>query len=106
MYGYNPKNPKMHILNYYILVGKRHIFLQWIEFKPPSFDHFLEFVKRQVNCAKINFIFQGAKGQISFTMEASRLLTVNGYSLTYVCVQASLVILYYVSSVVISILVL
>ena len=40
-----------------------------------------------------------AKGQISFTMEASPLLTVNGYSLTYVCVKASLVILYYVSSV-------
>ena len=28
MYGYNPDDPKMHILSYYILLGKRHIFLQ------------------------------------------------------------------------------
>ena len=42
MYGYNPEDPKMHILNYYILLGKRHIFLQRIEFKPPRFDHFLD----------------------------------------------------------------
>ena len=45
MYAYKPKDPKMHILNYYILLGKRHIFLQRIELKPPSLDHFLEFVK-------------------------------------------------------------
>ena len=45
MYSYKPEDPKMHILNYYILLGKRHIFLQRIELKPPSFDHFLEFVK-------------------------------------------------------------
>ncbi|XP_073237885.1 sacsin-like [Porites lutea] len=45
MYGYNPEDPKRQILNYYILLGKRHIFLQRSEIKPPSFDHFLEFVK-------------------------------------------------------------
>ena len=45
MYGYKPEDPKTHILNYYILLGKRHIFLQRIELKSPSFDHFLEFVK-------------------------------------------------------------
>ena len=45
MNGYKPEDPKMHILNYYILLGKRHIFLQRMELKPPSFDHFLEFVK-------------------------------------------------------------
>jgi len=45
MYGYNPKDPKMHIFNYYILIGKSHIFPQGIKFKPPSFVHFLEFVK-------------------------------------------------------------
>jgi len=38
------KIPEMHILNYCIL-GKRHIFMQRSEFKPPSFGHFLEFVK-------------------------------------------------------------
>ena len=48
MYGYNPEDPKTHILNYFILLGKRHIFLQRSEFKPPSFDHFLEFVKDKV----------------------------------------------------------
>ena len=26
MYGYNPEDPKTHILNYFILLGKRHIF--------------------------------------------------------------------------------
>ena len=45
MYGYKPEDPKMHILNYYILLGKIHIFLQRIEHKPPSFHYFLEFVK-------------------------------------------------------------
>ena len=45
MYGYDPEDPKTQILNYYILLGKRHIFLQRSEFKPPSFNHFLEFVK-------------------------------------------------------------
>ena len=46
MYGYNPEHPKTHILNYFILLGKRHIFLQRNEFKPPSFDHFLELKTR------------------------------------------------------------
>ena len=45
MYGYKPEDPKMHIPNYYILLGKIHIFLQRIEHKPPSFHHFLEFFK-------------------------------------------------------------
>ena len=48
MYGYNAEDPKMHILNYYIFLGKRHIFLQRSEFKPPNFDHFPEFVKDKV----------------------------------------------------------
>ena len=25
MYGYNPEDPKTHILNYFILLGKRHL---------------------------------------------------------------------------------
>ena len=44
MYDSNPEDPKTQILNYYILLGKRHIFLPKSKFKPPSFDHFLEFV--------------------------------------------------------------
>ena len=45
MYGYNPEDLKTNIINYYISHGKRYIFLQKSEFKPLSFDHFLEFVK-------------------------------------------------------------
>lgn len=41
------------------------------------YDYFLEFVKRQVGCAKINFTLYRSKCKISFTMEASSLLTVN-----------------------------
>ena len=45
MYGYNTEDSKMHLFNYYILLGKRHIFPQRIEFKLSSFVLFLEFVK-------------------------------------------------------------
>ena len=39
----------MHILNYYIPIGKRNIFLQRNEFKPPIFDHFLKFAKDKLS---------------------------------------------------------
>ena len=81
MYSYKPEDPKTHILNYYILLGKRHIFLQRIELKPPSSDHFLEFVKDK-SIVQRSILY--AKGQISFTLEASPLLAVNVHSLTYV----------------------
>ena len=81
MYSHKPEDPKTHILNYYILLGKRHIFLQRIELKPPSFDHFLEFVKEKLIVQR-SILY--AKGQISFTLEASPLLAVNVHSLTYV----------------------
>ena len=63
MYGYNPEDPKMHILNYYILLGKRHIFLQRSEFKPPSFDHFLEFVKDKLIVQRSIFYSKGQKAK-------------------------------------------
>ena len=63
MYDYNPEDPKMHILNYYILLGKRHIFLQRIEFKPPSFDHFLEFVKDKLIVQRSILYAKGQKAK-------------------------------------------
>ena len=63
MYGYNPKDPKMHILNYFILLGKRHIFLQRSEFKPPCFDHFLEFVKDKVIVQRSILYSKGRKAK-------------------------------------------
>ena len=63
MYGYNPEDPKMHIFNYYILLGKRHIFLQRIECKPPSFDHFLEFVKYKLIVQRSILFSKGQKAK-------------------------------------------
>ena len=56
------------------------------------FDYFLEFVKKQFDCAKINFTLYRSKCKISFTMEASSLLTVNDYNLFTVYIKASLVV--------------
>ena len=63
MYGYNPEDPKMHIFNYYILLGKRHIVLQRIECKPPSFDHFLEFVKDKLIVQRSILYSKGQKAK-------------------------------------------
>ena len=63
MYGYNPEDPKRQIRNYYILLGKRHIFLQRSEIKPPSFDHFLEFVKDKLIVQRSNFYSKGQKAK-------------------------------------------
>ena len=63
MYGYNPEDPEMHILNYFILLGKKHIFLQRSEFKPPSFDHFLEFVKDKVMVQRSILYSKGQKAK-------------------------------------------
>ena len=40
MYGYNPEDPKMHILNYFILLGKKHINLN-----PQALTTFLNLLK-------------------------------------------------------------
>ena len=44
---------------YYILLGKRHFFLQRSEFKPSSFDHFLEFVKDKLIVQRSIFYSKG-----------------------------------------------
>ena len=80
MYGYNPEDPKMHVLNCnYILLGKRHTFLQRSEFKPPSFDHFLEFASKAKLIAQRSILYSKGQKIISFTMEASPLLTLNDF---------------------------
>ena len=63
IYGYNPEDPKRQILNYYILLGKRHIFLQRSEIKPPSFDQFLEFVKDKLIVQRSIFYSKGQKAK-------------------------------------------
>ena len=63
MYGYDPEDPKTQILNYYILLGKRHIFLQRSEFKPPSFNHFLEFVKDKLIVQRSILYSKGQKAK-------------------------------------------
>ena len=63
MYGFKPEDPKMDILNYYILLGKRHIFLLRIELKPPSFDHFLEFVKDKLIVQRSILYSKGQKAK-------------------------------------------
>lgn len=44
MYGLNSEDPKTHLFNYYILLGKRHILLQWLELKAPNLVQFFDFV--------------------------------------------------------------
>ena len=63
MYGYNPEDPKTHILNYFILLAKRHIFLQSSEFKHPSFNHFIELVKDKVIVQRSILYSKGQKGK-------------------------------------------
>ena len=84
MYGYNPEDSKMHILNYYIPLGKRNIFPQRSEFKPPSFDHFLEFAKDTFIVQRPNLY---SRNFLAFTTEAFPLLTVNDYNLIFVWVK-------------------
>ena len=45
MYGYNPGSSGSYIFNYYILLSKRHVFLQKYEHKLPNLLLFLELVK-------------------------------------------------------------
>ena len=42
MYGYNPGISGSYIFNYYILLSKRHVFLQKYEHKLPNLLLFLE----------------------------------------------------------------
>ena len=52
MYGYNLGDTKSIVFNYFILLGKRHVFVRRLEFKPPRFDLFVELVKEKINVQK------------------------------------------------------
>ena len=60
MYGYNPRRPGSYIFNYYILLGKRHVFLQKYEQKLPNLLLFLELLKAKMS---IQRSVTQAKGQ-------------------------------------------
>ena len=42
LYGYNPEDKRTLIFNYFILLGKRHIFAQRFEQKTPNIDLFFD----------------------------------------------------------------
>ena len=48
MYGYNPEIFSFHVFNYFILLAKRHVFLQTLVHKSPNISLFLELVKEKV----------------------------------------------------------
>ena len=60
MYGYNPGSSGSYIFNYYILLSKRHVFLQKYEHKLPNLLLFLELVKGKM---LIQRTIAHAKGQ-------------------------------------------
>ena len=45
LYDYNPEDKGTLIFNYFILLGKRHLFTQRFEQKTPNIDLFFDFVK-------------------------------------------------------------
>ena len=56
LYGYNPKDKRTLICNYFILLGKRHIFTQRFEQKTPNIDLFFDFVKGESTEHKLRYI--------------------------------------------------
>ena len=48
LYGYYPAERKTRLFNYYILLGKRYIFVQRLELKTLSLSQFLDFVKNKI----------------------------------------------------------
>jgi hypothetical protein len=48
LYGYNTKDPKCLLSNYYILIAKFHIFRQKTDSKPPMFPVFLALLKEKL----------------------------------------------------------
>ena len=48
LYGYYPAERKNSLFNYYILLGKRYIFVQRLELKTLSLSQFLDFVKNKI----------------------------------------------------------
>ena len=61
LYGYNPETRKTNSFNYYILLGKRYIYLQRLQFKAPNLCQFLDLVKNKI--LVLRSIFQ-SKAQI------------------------------------------
>ena len=74
MYGYNPRSSGSYILNYYILLSKRHVFLHEYEHKLPNPLLFLELVKEKTS---IQRSIGHAKGQKEYFLNLWRpLLTI------------------------------
>ena len=48
LYGYYPAERTTRLFNYYILLGKRYIFVQRLELKTLSLSQFLDFVKNKI----------------------------------------------------------
>jgi len=48
LYGYYPEERTTRLFNYYILLGKRYIFVQRLELKTLSLSQFLNFVKNKI----------------------------------------------------------
>jgi len=48
LYGYYPAERTTRLFNYYILLGKRYIFVQRLELKTLTLSQFLDFVKKKI----------------------------------------------------------
>ena len=59
LYGYYPEDKRTLIFNYFILLGKRHIFTQRFEQKTPNIDLFFDFVKGKLIVHKCIFQSKG-----------------------------------------------
>ena len=59
LYGYYPEDKRTLIFNYFILLGKRHIFAQRFEQKTPNIDLFFDFVKGKLIVHKCIFQSKG-----------------------------------------------
>ena len=70
MYGYNLGDTKSIVFNYFILLGKRHVFVRRLEFKPPRFDLFVELVKEKINVQKAVNALKPQQYQIKHLVEA------------------------------------
>ena len=88
LYAYCPEDKRTLIFNYFILLGKRHIFAQRFEQKTPNIDLFFDFVKGELIVHKC--IFQSTVAilkQVSLSMATSPVLTI---SFNYIITMAPL----------------
>ena len=69
-YSYYPTERTTHFFNYYILLGKRYIFVQRLELKTLSFFQFLQFVMNRIIIQiKSYFTVKRSNEQVLFCME-------------------------------------